>query len=152
AAVADNRTIIRDTDQAGWPAGHGAQTPAAQLERAVKLDLDLFVGTRHLPRILSLQPIVRPFLLPTVVEALFENSVFVSQAIAHGGEMQGSSRFDETGRQPPQVAVTQSRIRFLLQQLDEKPFCWTASFMTAPSRRLVTLFASDLPIKNSIER
>ena len=32
AAEADHRTIERDADQRGWPAGNRAQAPAAQLE------------------------------------------------------------------------------------------------------------------------
>ena len=89
AAVAYYGAIKRDTNQIGRPDRYSAQAPAAQFEGAVQADFHFLVRARHLPRVLTPQPVVRPFLLPAIPDGLLENAVLVSKAVAHGRELHG---------------------------------------------------------------
>src|SRR6516164_8755717 len=65
---ADDGSIKRDANQGRGAAGHNLQIPAMHLERAAKFELDGFVAARYLPRVVSAQPIIRTFALPTIFD------------------------------------------------------------------------------------
>ena len=98
--------------------GDRAQAAAANFEGAVQANLHFLIAAHHLPGVLGAEPVIRLLVLPAVPDALFEEAVIVSQAVAHGRKVHGRGGFHETGRQAPQPAVTQRGIGFLLQQVD----------------------------------
>src|SRR5262249_12843756 len=118
AAVAYDGAIEWDTEQSGRLACYDAQTPALQLEGAVQPDFHFLVRSRHLPRILTPQPVVWPFLLPAIPDGLLENAVLVSKTVAHGRKLHRGRGFDETSRQAAEAAIAQPRVRFLLQHIN----------------------------------
>src|SRR5262245_36881261 len=87
AAVADHGTIERDANQNGWLADHGTQGPAAHLERAVELYLHRLVWATDLPWVRATKPVVWKLMLPAVLYRLFEDAVFVAQAIPHSRDL-----------------------------------------------------------------
>ena len=154
AAVADDRAIEGDADQGGRPAGDRAQAAAAQLERAVQLDLDLLVRAGDLPGVRAAEPVVRLLVLPAVLDRLPEDAVFVAQAVAHGRQLQRGHRVEEAGRQAAEPAVAQAGVGLLLEQLEpvEVLLLDGVAARTGSSSRFVTLLASERPMRNSIER
>ena len=131
----------------------GASSPA-EFERATQTDFHLLIGTSHFPRVRRAKPVVRHFLLPSVLNGLPEYAVLISQAVAHGRELHRGGRFHEAGCQPPKPAVSQARIGFLLQYLERVQFLVFENLLARAdsSRRFVTLFSSERPMRNSIER
>src|SRR5207245_7513367 len=99
-------------------AGNRLQSPTADFERAIQLDSDLLVRTRDLPWIRVTQPVVRPLLLPAVVDRLPEHAVFVAQSVAHGGAVQRRHRVEKARCQAPEPAIAQARVGFPLEQLE----------------------------------
>src|SRR5581483_12042283 len=65
------------------------------------------------------EPVVGRFLLPSVPDGLPEDAVLVTQAVAHRGELQRCSRFNEARCQTSKPAVAQARIRLLFQDFDQ---------------------------------
>ncbi len=116
AAVAHHGTVVGDADQAGRPTNHRAQCPFADLERAVQLHFDRLVRARHFPRVRAPEPVVRQFTLPAVLKGLFEDPVFVPQAIAHGRDLHRGHRVEKASRQAPQPSVAETRVGFLLEE------------------------------------
>jgi hypothetical protein len=116
AAEADNRSVERDADQRRGAAGNQFHFAPVHLERATELDLHGFAGTSHLPRILMVQPVVRIFALPAVLDRLPEHAVLVAQAIARRRQLHRSHRIEEAGGEPSEAAVAQAGIGFLLDQ------------------------------------
>ena len=99
-------------------AGHGVQAPVLQLERAVQFDLDRLVRAGDLPRVLAAQPVVRLFVLPAVLDGLFEDAVFVTQPVAHGRELHRRHRIEKAGRQATEPAVSQPGVGFLFDEAE----------------------------------
>ena len=118
AAVADHGPIKRDTDQRGGPAGYGAQLSTDHLERAVEFDFDRLVGTRDLPGILPTQPVVRLFMLPAVLDGLFEDAVFVTQPIAHRRQLHRRHRVEKASRKAPEPAVSEAGVGFFFDEAE----------------------------------
>ncbi len=87
-------------------------------ERAIQFDLDGLVRTGHLPRVLAAQPIVRLFVLPAILNGLFEHAVFVTQPVAHGRELHRRHRVEKAGRQAAEPAVSQPGIGFLFNEAE----------------------------------
>src|SRR5262245_41846880 len=77
ASETNDGPVERDADQLGGPPKDGSQASAARFERAVQMNFDLLVWPGDLPRIRPAQPIVRSFLLPTILDGLFEHPIFV---------------------------------------------------------------------------
>ena len=75
-------------------------------------------GRANLPRIRPAEPVVRLFLLPAVPDGLFEDAVFVAQAVAHGRELHRGHRVEEARRQAPEPAIAQPGVGFLLEQAE----------------------------------
>ena len=90
--------------------------PVLQCERTVEFDLDRLVRTRHLPRVLATQPVVGLFALPAVLDRLPEHAVFVTQPVAHGGELHRRHRVEKAGGQASEPAIAQPGIGFLFEQ------------------------------------
>src|SRR5262249_44034958 len=118
SAVTHHGTIEGEADQRRRLAGIGAKTTAAHLKRTVQLDLHGLARPGDLPRIPVPEPVVRLFLRPAVLDGLLEDAVLVTKAVALGGELHGGHRIQEAGRKPPQPAVSQARVRLLLQQFE----------------------------------
>ena len=118
AAVANHWAIERNADQTRGLADDCAQSPAAHFERAVELDVHRLVRTNNLPRIGAPEPVVRLLVLPTVLDRLLEDAVFVAQTVAHGRNLHRGHRIKEASRQSSQATVTQTRVGFLFQQLE----------------------------------
>src|ERR1035441_5037284 len=64
------------------------------------------------------EPVVGLFGLPAVADALPENAVVVTQAIAHAGNAEGRHRIEKTRRQPAQAAVAEAGVWLLLDDLE----------------------------------
>ena len=92
--------------------------------------------------------------LPAVLDGLSEDAVFVAQPVAHGRELHRRHRIEEARRQAPEPAVAQARVGLLLEQLEpvEAAFARRPAAPERSSSRLVTLLASERPMRNSIER
>ena len=74
--------------------------------------------TRDLPWVRATKPVVRQFLLPAVLDGLFEDAVFVAQAITHGRDLHRGHGIEEASRQAPETAITQTRVGLLFEQLE----------------------------------
>ena len=61
---------------------------------------------------------VRPLLLPTVTDQLLEYAVLVAQSVAHGRQLHRRHRVEKTGREPPEPAIAEARIRLLLEHAE----------------------------------
>ena len=96
----------------------GRKRPVLHRERAVQFDLDGLVRAGDLPRVLAAQPVVRLFVLPAVLDGLFEDAVFVTQPIAHGRELHRRHRVEKTSRQAAEPAVSQTGIGFLFDEAE----------------------------------
>jgi hypothetical protein len=121
AAVADDWTVIRHADQRGGIVRHETKVSVAQLDRAAELDLDALGRAYDLPWVRMTQPIVRPFLLPAIVEALLEHAVLVAQTVPGRRQRHGRHRIEKTGRQPPETAIAEARVGLLVQKLHPLP-------------------------------
>ena len=130
-----------------------SQRPAAHLERAIQLDLDLLVRPNDLPRVRAAEPVVRLFLLPAVLNGLPEHAIFVPQAVTHGRELHRGHRVEETSRQTPEPAVAQARVGLRFEQAEPIEILLLDRLPDdGSSRRFVTLLASERPMRNSMER
>ena len=134
--------------------GTGCRRPAAHLERAVELDLHLLVRAGDLPRVRAAQPVVGLLVLPAVLDRLPEDAVLVAQTVAHGGKLHRRHRVEEAGGQAPEPAVAQAGVGLLFKQIEpvEVLSMDHGVARAGSSRRLVTLLASERPMRNSIER
>src|SRR5262249_19425910 len=57
-------------------------------------------------------------MLPTVLDGLLENAVFVPQSIAHGWNLHRRHGVKKASRETPQTTITQTGVGFLFQQLE----------------------------------
>jgi hypothetical protein len=94
------------------------QAPLLQHERAVQSDFDGLLRAGDLPRVLAVQPVVRLFVLPAVLDGLFEHAVFVTQPVAHGRELHRRHRVEKAGREATEPAVSQPSIGFLFDEAE----------------------------------
>ena len=69
------------------------------------------LGPRKFPWVALRQPIVGNLDLPTVHNGLAEHAVVVADAVTKARNIERGHGVQKTGRQPPQAAVAQSRIR-----------------------------------------
>ena len=92
--------------------------PPRTSKRAVELYFHRLVRTRDFPRVWATKPVVRQFVLPAVLDGLLEDTVFIAQAVAHGWDLHRRHRVEKASRQAPQTSITQTRVGFLLQQLE----------------------------------
>ncbi|OIQ83854.1 hypothetical protein GALL_343470 [mine drainage metagenome] len=111
---------------------HGVAVHPAVLDAAVlvgelhhvAIELDRIEALRALefPGIAVAQPVVRAFDLLPVFDALLEHAVFVTDAVAHAGQIEGRHRIQEAGRQAAQAAVAERGVGFhLLHRLHLLP-------------------------------
>jgi hypothetical protein len=117
-AIAHDRPVERDADQGRGLARDGAQPAAAQLERAVEVDLDRLVESRHLPRIRALQPVVGLLALPAIGQRLPEDAVLVAQPVAHRRQLAGGQGIEEAGGEPAEPAIAEPGVGLLVEQPD----------------------------------
>src|SRR5262249_37110597 len=106
------------TDEAGWAADDRSQGSTAQLEGAVEFYVHRLVWTLDLPRVWTPKPIVRHFMLPTVLDGLLENTVLIPQAVAHRRNLHRRHRVEKTSRQAPEASIAQTCIGLLLEELE----------------------------------
>ena len=126
---------------------------AAQLDGRVQRHRIDFVGPRNLPWIVLEKPIVRLLDLRAVANRLSENSVFIAKAVADGGILKRRQRVDEAGREAPEPAVAEARVRLLLDQCVEVPALLLHRLPTIGSApRFMMLLRSVRPSRNSIDR
>ena len=155
AAIAHDRAD-RTGCRSGWTAGPATtrNSPARTSNEQFSLTSTFSCGRATSHGSWPAEPVVRLLALPAVLDGLFEDAVFVSQAVAHGRQLHGRHRVQEAGRQSAEPAIAQRRVRLLLEQLDpvDADAAAVASRTTGSSRRFVTLLASDRPMRNSIER
>ena len=77
----------------------------------------LFVRTGKLPCQILVEPQIGFFNLLAIHDFLFEHTVLVTDAVAHGRNAQGCQRVEEAGGQTAQTAVTQTWIFFLFADI-----------------------------------
>ncbi len=116
AAIANDRSVIRQANQTRSPPQNRAQAAVPHLKGAVEPHVHFFVRTRDFPRIGPAQPIVRLLDLPAILEDLFEHAVFVAEPMAHGRQLHRGHGIQKARCQPAQSAVAQAGIGFLLEQ------------------------------------
>ena len=109
--------VKRNTEQGRWSARYHLDSSIPEFERDVQLDIDFLVMAADLPWITVAQPVVGVLLLPAVHKRLPKHPIFVAQTIARRRKFHRGHRVEETRRKPAQASVSQSRIRFLLDQL-----------------------------------
>ena len=80
------------------------------------LDLESVFGALQRPGIAQAQPFVSRLHLPSVADLLVEDAIFVTNAVADGGNIEGGQRIHEAGGQAPQSAVAQAGLFFLLDE------------------------------------
>ena len=93
---------------------------------------EMRAGAAEFPDVLLHQPVIRVLDLAAIDNRLGKHAVFVTHAIAPGGQLQRRHRIEEAGRQTSQTAVTERRIRLALDDLcqgrrafaGEHLLCW----------------------------
>ncbi len=73
--------------------------------------------TRDFPRIAQLEPFIRLLDLISIHNALRKNPEVVTQAIADRRQVQRGHRIQKARRQPPQAAIAQSGVHFVIGEL-----------------------------------
>src|SRR5262249_60434334 len=89
-----------------------------QLKAAVQLDFNSLMCAADFPGIAIAQPVVGLLLLPPVHERLAKHAVLIAQTVARGRELHSCNRIEEARSEATKPSVSQSRIRFLLDQLE----------------------------------
>ncbi len=84
---------------------------------AEDLDLARVLGADDLPGCAELHPIVGVLDLMAVDKFLPEEAVFVVDAVADGGEVEGGEGVEETGGEAAQAAVAQAHVVFFVTDL-----------------------------------
>ena len=79
----------------------------------------LFVRAADLPCQILVEPQIGFFDLLAVHDFLFEHTVLIADAVAHGGNAQGGERVEEAGGQAAQTAVAQAGVLFLFADVGE---------------------------------
>ncbi len=69
------------------------------------------------PGVAEAQPFVGIFALPAVRDDLAEQAEIVADAVAERGDRQRRHAFHETGREAPETAIAERRIRFAFAQI-----------------------------------
>ncbi len=75
-----------------------------------------------LPRVSEVKPLVGLLDLPAVLDFLVEDPEFVPDTVSDCLDFQGGQGIHETGRQPPEAPVSQTRLLFLLNECIEIKF------------------------------
>ncbi len=117
AAVSDHRPIIGDADQRRGLVRNHAQLALAQFKRAAEGHWHAFRGPHDLPGIRISQPVVRPLLLPAVLNSLLKDTVLIAQAIAHRRQLHRGHGVEEAGGETTQTAIAQASVRLLVEDL-----------------------------------
>src|SRR5688500_11423755 len=76
ATITNHRAVVGNAAEIGRFVMDNAQAPALYLARAVQLSLHLLLTARNFPGVWLTKPIVRLFILPTVLDGLAEYAVF----------------------------------------------------------------------------
>src|SRR5262245_38212799 len=118
AAVANDWSIVRNSNEGRCTTGDCPQRTAVYFEGAVEFYLHSLVWSRNFPRVGATEPIVGLLLLPAILDRLFENAVFVSKAVPHRRDLHCSHGIKKAGRETSKSSVTQTRVGLLLEQLE----------------------------------
>ena len=88
-----------------------------RFDRAAEADLEGAFAPLELPGIAVIEPGLRQFDLPAVMDLLAEHAVDVADAIAMRRDVDGRHAFHEAGGEPAEAAIAERRVR--LQRGDE---------------------------------
>ena len=103
AAVAgDDFIVAQGGNLFGW---FPVFNVAVAVQLAAECHRVAFVRAQELPCHVLIQPQVRFFDLLAVYDFLFEHTVLITDAVAHGGDAQSGERIEEAGGQATQAAV-----------------------------------------------
>src|SRR5271170_3841798 len=69
------------------------------------------------PGVAEAQPLVRVFLLPAIVDDLAEQAKIITYAVTDRRDAERRHAFHEAGREPPEAAIAERRVRFAFAQL-----------------------------------
>ena len=119
-AVAGNRNIVGNADELAEVRPHAARLAKAvgvSLDMAVNWDFLRVLRTNDFPWRAVLNPGVGEFHLVAVAEFLFEETVFVVDAVADGGEVQRREGVEKTSCQAAETAVAEGHVVFLVTGL-----------------------------------
>src|SRR5271166_4979289 len=72
------------------------------------------VRTKDFPRVVAAQPVIRTFALPAVFDRLPEHAIFITQPVTHRRQLHRRHRVEKAGGEPPEPAVYEAGIGFLL--------------------------------------
>ena len=110
--VADDREVVGDSLHLlrALPHPLGPAAFLHVLHAAAELDGLRVLGTRELPRVAVLEPVVRLLDLLAVHDALAEDAVVVAEAIAHAGEVERGHRVEEAGGETAEAAVAEAGV------------------------------------------
>ena len=100
-------------------AGHPDLAPGAGFQMALETDGIGGLGAFEFPRVALGEPVFRRLDLTALFEPLTEQPVFIADAIAISGAAHRRHAFHETGRKPPQPAIPQRGIGFILDNRTE---------------------------------
>ena len=116
AAIARHQLIEADGEDVGGfdPARTLAAADVVGTQHASAEAHDVArIGARRFPHVVQPQPGAGGFALPAVgVDGLREDAVVVADAVTRGRVLQRRERIEETGRQPAEATVAQTRIHF----------------------------------------
>ena len=118
AAVTDDGSIVRDTDQRRWPPGNWRQRSSSKLDGAVQLHFDLVVRTDDLPGIGAAEPVIGLLVLPTVLDGLSEHPVLVPEPIPDGRQLHRCHRVEEARGETSEAAIAEPGVGLLFEQPD----------------------------------
>ena len=72
---------------------------------AAQANLNHIIRLGKFPRIAEKKPIVGALHLPAIFKGLFEDAIFIANAITNAGDIERGQRIEETGGQPSQAAI-----------------------------------------------
>jgi hypothetical protein len=90
------------------------------LDAAAEMDVMDHGRPLEFPGVAEAEPFVGIFLLPALRDDLAEQPEIVPDAIADGGDRQRRHALHEAGRQPPQAAIAERRIRLAFAQVRQR--------------------------------
>ena len=121
-APTGNQGVVRLAEDPllGLPADRQPTVGVGGVDRAAaEADLDHVVGLGELPGVAVVKPRVGALDLAAVAEALAEDPVFVAEAVAHRGDVEGRHRVEVAGGEAAEAAVAERGLRVELEQAVE---------------------------------
>ena len=121
AAPADDRGVVGDGLHGfgRMPDGAVAAAVVDMLDAAAEMNVIDHLRPLEFPGVAEAEPFVGIFVLPALRNDLAEQAEIVADAVADGGDGQRRHALHEAGREPPEAAIAERRVRLAFAQVVE---------------------------------